>query len=276
MLKLLLIPLGLYLLVIALAFVVQGKLLFATGAAAPHGPLPAGAERLALTLPSGERLAGLHLPPARPGDPAAPLILGFGGNAWNADAAAEYLRDLYPASDILTFHYRGYAPSQGTPGAAALLADSLRVHDFAAARFQGRPIVAVGFSIGSGIAAHVAAKRPVRGLVMVTPFDSLTSVVADHYSWLPVRLLFRNPIDPARDLQGSHVPTAIIAAGGDTLVTAPRTEALRRVVPTLVYDRTIADAGHNDIYGRSDFQAAMHEALAAVSKAPPPAPSGKR
>jgi len=34
-----------------------------------------------------------------------------------------------------------------------------------------------------------------------------------------------------------------------------------------VFDRTIARAGHNDIYSRSDFQEAMRAALAAVSHA---------
>ena len=44
-----------------------------------------------------------------------------------------------------------------------------------------------------------------------------------------------------------------------------RTEALRKQVDRLVFDQTIRGAGHNDIYARSDFQAAMREALQAVT-----------
>jgi fermentation-respiration switch protein FrsA (DUF1100 family) len=58
------------------------------------------------------------------------------------------------------------------------------------------------------------------------------------------------------------MPVAIVAAERDEIVAAERTAALRKVVPHLVYDRTIASAGHNDIYTRSDFQQAMREALA--------------
>ena len=58
---------------------------------------------------------------------------------------------------------------------------------------------------------------------------------------------------------------AIIAAERDEIVPAERTEALRKVIPNLVFDRTIAGAGHNDIYARSDFHEAMHAAIAAVS-----------
>lgn len=188
-----------------LAFLFQGKALFPVDAARSRQPLPPGAERLRLAAGDGVRLAGVHLAPLRAGT-AMPVILAFGGNAWNADAAAEYLRDLYPGADIVAFHYRGYAPSEGKPATAALLTDSLLVHGEVVRRFPGRPVVVVGFSIGSGIAAHVAALRPVAGAILVTPFDSLAAVAAKA-PWLPVRLLWRNRLDPAAELSGSQVPS---------------------------------------------------------------------
>jgi alpha-beta hydrolase superfamily lysophospholipase len=267
--KLLLAAVSIYGSICAFALLFQDRALFAVDAARAGGPLPPGAERLALAAADGTRLVGLHVPPRRPSSghgagPGAPLILGFGGNAWNADHAAEYLGDVYPGADIVTFHYRGYAPSGGRPSAAALLADSLAVHDFAAARWPGRPIVAIGFSIGSGIAAHLARERPVAGAILVTPFDSLTRVAAGHVRWLPVRWLFRNPIEAAEDLAEARAPVAILAGGADTLIPKARTDALRRAARTLVYDRTVAGAGHNDIYARSRFQQDLREALAAV------------
>jgi uncharacterized protein len=229
-----------------------------------QGPLPAGAERLRIEAADGTPLIGLHLSPAEP-EPGLPVLLGFGGNAWNADTMAEYLRDLYPGAEIVAFHYRGYAPSGGAPGARALLDDSLEVHDWVARRFPGRRIVAVGFSIGSGVAAHLAARRPVAGAILVTPFDSLASVAAGQAPWLPVRLLWRHPIDAAQELRGTRVPVAILAGGSDTLIPAARTDALRRSVPNLVLDRTISGAGHNDIYRASAFQQAMREALREIT-----------
>jgi len=263
-LKLLLGLAAAYVLICAIAFLAQGRLLFPVGAAGGQGPLPPGTERIRIAAADGTPLVGLHLRPVEP-DRSLPLILGFGGNAWNADMMAEYLRDLYPGAEIVAFHYRGYAPSGGAPGARALLGDSLAVHDWVASRFPGRPIVAVGFSIGSGIAAHVAAHRPVAGAILVTPFDSLASVAAGQAPWLPVRLLWRHPIDSARDLRATRIPIAILAGGGDSLIPAKRTDALRRAVPNLVLDRTLPGLGHNDIYRASAFQQAMREALRKVS-----------
>jgi pimeloyl-ACP methyl ester carboxylesterase len=95
----------------------------------------------------------------------------------------------------------------------------------------------------------------------VTPFDSMARVAAGHYRWAPVRLLFRHALEPARDLAESPTRVAVIAGARDTLIVPDRTQALRRAVPNLVFDRTIAGAGHNDIYDRSEFRQAMGEAL---------------
>jgi fermentation-respiration switch protein FrsA (DUF1100 family) len=68
---------------------------------------------------------------------------------------------------------------------------------------------------------------------------------------------------PTIDLvKGQQTQTALIAAGRDTIVPARRSEPLRSAIPNLVLDRTIADAGHNDLYNHPAFAAAMREALA--------------
>jgi pimeloyl-ACP methyl ester carboxylesterase len=85
------------------------------------------------------------------------------------------------------------------------------------------------------------------------------------YPWLPIGPFFQHEIDAAAAIAGAKAPVALIAAQRDELIPAERTEALRRRIPQLVFDRTIRGAGHNDIYARSDFHAAMREALAAVS-----------
>lgn len=253
-----------YAIVAGVVFLAQTRMLFPVDAVRPPGALPPGAARLTLTA-GGERLHGVHLPPA-PGSPARPeIILGFGGNAWHAEAAALYLHEVYPACDVVVFHFRGYPPSTGRPSADALLEDAPLVHDQVAARFGDRPIVAIGFSVGSAVAARLARDRAIAGVILVTPFDSLGAVARSHYPWLPVGLLLRHRLEPARDLQGTSVPVAIIAAGRDTLIPPERTEALRRSGLAIALDRTISDAGHNDIYDRAEFRIAMQEALTAIA-----------
>lgn len=244
-------------------FEFQTQLIFPVHAVAPAGPLPAGAERLSVKTADGQTLAGIHIPADQP-DISRTLILGFGGNAWNAQDVAEYLHELFPEHDIVAFHYRGYAPSTGTPSGAALIADSPLVYDEAVERLKPTRVIAVGFSIGTGVAAQLSARRRLDGLILVTPFDSLRAVAQSMYPWLPIGPLFAHEIDATDPLKSSEIPVAIISAQRDEIVPEARTDALRKVTPDLVFDRTIAGAGHNDIYMRSDFQEAVREAFSAV------------
>ena len=241
-------------------FEFQSQLIFPTHAVAPPGPWPSGAERLSLESADGTELVGICIPPDET-TAKKRLILGFGGNAWNAQDVGEYLHELFPRESVIAFHYRGYAPSEGSPSANALIADAPRIYDFAVERVKPERVVAVGFSIGSGIAAHLAAERKLDGLILVTPFDSLKAVAQSMVPWAPIGPFFQHEIDSASALAKVDVPVAIIAAQRDEIVPPGRTEALRPNVHTLVFDRTIAGAGHNDIYARSDFHEAMHQAF---------------
>lgn len=244
-------------------FEFQSHLIFPTHAVAPAGPMPRSAEKLSLTV-GRHRLAGIYIPPdGRAVDRT--LILGFGGNAWNGQDVAEYLHELYPETHVVAFHYRGYKPSGGQASADALLADAPLIFDLAVEKVRPTRTIAVGFSIGSGIAANLAVQRPLDGAILVTPFDSLKAVAQSMYPWLPIGPFFDHEIDAAAAASGADVPFAVIAAQRDEIVPAARTAALRKKIPNLILDRTIAGAGHNNIYARSDFQQAMREALVAVT-----------
>lgn len=192
------------------------------------------------------------------------LVLGFGGNAWNADALALFLRERHRQADIVAFHFRGYPPSDGAPSAEALLADALVVHDSVRDRFAPDRLVAVGFSLGSGVAAHLASRRPVDGLVLVSPFDSMAALGSGHYPWLPIRWLLRHRMTTAVYVGATAAPVALIAAGDDTLVPPERTAPVRAAARCLVFDRTIDRADHIDLYRHPAFAGAMAEALVRI------------
>jgi len=244
-------------------FEFQASLIFPTHSVPSGGPLPPGAERLSLETPDGHRLAGIHIPAdVRPRSKT--LILGFGGNGWNGQDVAEYLHELYPDHDVVVFHYRGYAPSTGSPSAEALIADAPLVHDFVVGKLKPKKVVGVGFSIGTGVAAQLSAARKLDGLILVTPFDSLKAVAQSMFPWLPIGPFFSHEMDAAAALEKNRVPVAIVAAQRDEIVPTDRTDALRKRTRNLVFDRTIAGTGHNDIYARSEFQQAMDEALSCI------------
>jgi uncharacterized protein len=258
---------AIYIVTLSIMYLAQTWLLFPTQLARAGRPrLPPTAERLEIRVPGGDRLAGLRMSPANGNAEGAPLLLGFGGNAWNAENVSLYLHDLFPHAEVVAFHYRGYRPSTGRPSAEALLADSLQIFDILEPG-KGRRVVAVGFSIGSGAAAYLAQHRPLSGLILVTPFDSLEALAREHYWWAPVGLLLRHHMSTIDFIRHTSVPTAFIAAGRDVVVPLRRSEPLRLAIPRLIFDRNITYAGHNDLYNHPAFKDAMHEALARIEAA---------
>ena len=258
---------GIAAVLVVLLALAQDWLIFPRWAMGPPAPLPEGAERLQAETPDGYRLEGAVIPAQ--GAPSGPMLLAFGGNAWDAHALAGFLHALVPDRAVAAFHFRGYGPSEGRPGAAALLADAPLVFDAVAARPEAADgIIAVGLSLGAGPAAEVSALRPVAGLMLVTPFDSLLAMARTHYPWAPSRLLLRHRMDVAQTLARADVPVAVIAAEADTIVPPARTAPVRAAARDLVADITVPGAGHNDLYDRRDFATGLRAALAAIDAAP--------
>src|ERR1700722_8821470 len=255
---------ALYVAVVTAMYFAQTWLLFPTALARiARVQLPSSTQHLEVTTPDGESLKGIRIPSLKEAAQNAPTLLGFGGNAWNAKVTPLPLHKIFPDHDVAAFHYRGYAPSGGRPSADALLSDSVLIFDSLPLGQTVEPIVAVGFSIGSGVAAYLARHRPVAGLILVTPFDSLEALARDLYWWAPVGLLMRHHLPTIEFVHGSRVPTALITAARDGVVPGRRSAPLRAPLATLVFERVI-DAGHNDLYDRPAFSAAIREALGKI------------
>src|SRR5271166_1984243 len=258
----------LYAVIIAGMFFAQTRLLFPTMVAGvARVQLPASTRHREVRTHDGERLAGVRIPAQRATADAAPTLLGFGGNAWNAEATAFTLHTLFPHRNVVAFHYRGYAPSTGRPSARALFSDSLTIFDYLPRTQAGEPVLPIGFSIGAAVAAYLARHRPVAGLILVTPFDSLEAVARDLYWWAPVGPLLRNRMPTIEFVRGSPAPTALIIAERDTIVPKRRSAPLRAAISNLVFERAI-DAGHNDLYDHPDFAKAAREALMRIESTP--------
>ena len=254
-----------YVAIITAMYFAQTWLLFPTTLAGlSRLQLPGTAERVVISTPDRASLIGVRIPST--GDPRGPTLIGFGGNAWNAEAMALSLHGLFPDREVVAFHYRGYGPSSGSPSAKAVLADSILIFDDLMRSGARERVIPVGFSIGSGVAAYLAANRPAVGLILVTPFDSLELLARDIYWWAPVRLLLRHRMPTIDFIQATAAPTALIIAEHDTIVPARRSTPLRGAIKNLVFERSI-DAGHNDLYGRPAYAAAMREAFARVESA---------
>jgi pimeloyl-ACP methyl ester carboxylesterase len=166
-----------------------------------------------------------------------------------------------PRARTLLVAYRGYGRSSGTPSQAALVDDAVRVvREFRAGR--SAPLVLVGHSLGSGVAALATARMngAVDALVLVSPFCSLTRIAAHHFPWLPIRLLLRDPFDVAAVATALPQRVTIVIAVDDRIVPAAESHRLAQTLETPPIVHELARADHNDVLDR----AATWQAIAAV------------
>jgi pimeloyl-ACP methyl ester carboxylesterase len=195
---------------------------------------------------------------------AGPAVLYFGGNAEDVSQAVELLERAFPQTAIYAMHYRSYGGSTGAPSERALVGDGLALFDRVARTHQS--ITIVGRSLGSGIAVQIAAKKTIQRLVLITPYNSLSELAAQHFPWFPTSLILRDKFESWRYVPQLRMPTAILVAGNDQIIPNPSSQALARAFPAGVATVVmIREADHNNIL---DFP----EAIAALSDAATSAP----
>ena len=229
----------------AAAWLGQERLIFFPQPVASTAHLPARASALEVVAADGTRLRGwLVQGTAAP----APTVIYFGGNAEEVSWTLSDAR--WPREwTIVGLNYRGYGASEGAPGEPALTADALAIYDAVARRedIDPRRIVVFGRSLGTAIAAHLAAERPVAGAVLVSPFDSLTAIGKHHYPVLPVSLLLRHRFDALTDAKRNTMPLLAIVGESDSIIPPERSRALFDAWAGPKTWLAVPRADHNDL-----------------------------
>ena len=189
-----------------------------------------GIEEVRLKTPDGVTLHGwLKHPTATTSGGRFPLVIVFGGvrreTSWMIDEG-----DKSDRWGWLFINYRGYGLSGGEPSERVVLKDASLIYDYAAARSDVDPanIVLLGRSLGTYFAVALAKTRPVRGVILATPFDSFAALGVERYPWLPVGLLLNGRYDAAGIAPTIKVPALFVLAEHDEVTPVEHGAALAR------------------------------------------------
>ena len=194
----------------------------------------------------------------------APLLIYFGGNAeevsWLASTGGRYA-----GWSLLLVNFRGFGGSEGKPGEAELFADALQIYDYAASRAQGGRVALMGRSLGSGVAVYLAAQRPVAGVILVSPYDSLESVARGVYPYLPIGLMLKHRFDSLARAPGIKAPLLCLVASGDRVIPRPHSERLYAAWGGAKQWREIRPADHDSLAGEPDYWQSIADFLRRLS-----------
>lgn len=174
-------------------------------------------------------------------EPARGLVAIAHGNAelidYLLDDAREWRRLGF---DVVLPEYRGYGRSTGEPSEEALVGDTLAAIEWALAQTAQQTLVLHGRSLGTGVAAQVAARlgeiattRPsapeLKLVVLEAPFTSIASY-APRYGVPP--FIVRDPYRTDEVLPTLDCPVLILHARGDEVVPIEHGETLASLAPT--------------------------------------------
>lgn len=206
-------------------------------------------QELGIEVP-GARLSALHLKLPNPKG----IVFFLHGN--NGNLATWFTNtQIYRTAnyDLFMVDYRGYGKSSGRiESEAQLRADVLAAWRIVAPHYVGKKRVIYGRSLGTALAAWLAAEIQPDLTVLVSPYWSMARLMHLHYPLLPTGVL-RYPLDTRFDAPRIHGALLLIHGENDRLIPIEHSEHLLAATPRARLLR-VSGAAHDDIHGFPEYR----------------------
>ena len=179
-------------------------------------------------------------------------LIYFGGNAESVIYNAEDFLKEFPQHTVYLLNYRGYGESTGNPTEKGIFSDALFLFDKVKNKHQ--KISVIGRSLGTGVAAYLASRRPINKIALITPYDSIKSLGQSKFIIFPVFLLLKDKYDSLSRVKHIQAQTIALVAENDEII--PKKHSLRLInefPPEQITAITIKNSGHNDISYKEEY-----------------------
>jgi fermentation-respiration switch protein FrsA (DUF1100 family) len=235
--------------VLTLAYVFQRKLIYlpSGGPVPPAAQVLPGARDVRLTTSDGLALGAWFVPPTGPDLGFTVLVAnGNGGNRSHRTELAAALRA--EGLSVLLFDYRGYGGNPGDPSAEGLALDVRAAREYLVGDRKVRQdrLLYFGDSLGGAVVTELAVHHPPAGLLLRSPFTELADTAAEHYPFLPVRMLLRDRFPVVEHVRRLDVPTTVVYGSADSVVPPAQSRAVADAAAGPVRLVEIRGADHND------------------------------
>lgn len=189
----------------------------------------------------------------------APVVVYFMGNVGALGPFLPMLEHHRTAGrSIVAMGYRGGGGLPGEPSETQLKSDALQAFDAVPqAIAQPGKVVVQGYSLGTGLALHVAARRDVDAVILSAPYAKLCRLMA-RASYLPAcRLPGVQTWNSEKDAATAEKPTLVLHGTADALIPI---EEGRRLFNVLKFDGHVLNrmveiqgAGHNNLISFASY-----------------------
>ena len=253
--------LGGYLLIVAMLYFFQEKLIFLPTKLPQNYSYSFAQpfEELFLDAEDGARLNALHFKQEN----SKGAILYFHGNAGDLSRWGNIVTYFVDKGfDVIVMDYRSYGKSTGKLSEDALFKDAQLFYNYAIDHYEAGDLIVYGRSLGTGIATKLASENHVKQLILESPYFSLEEIARKRFPFLPVKWLIRYHFKSFEYIQGVRSPIAIFHGTEDQVIPYESGERLYQAIPfkqkQLV---TIPAGGHNNLVDFSAYQDGIDKVL---------------
>lgn len=238
--------LALYVVLLALLFALQRKLLYHPSRAPGHQLEPEAASVGFVPWRSDDRFHGWQTTNRN----AQASLLMFHGNAGHAVYMASFLPGLREAASgrvqVFAMEYPGYGARPGEASEATLIEAA---REALAALPADRPVYVLGQSLGCAVASALWAEHPerIKGAILVVPFNNLPDVALHHFPIFPMRLLIKDRYPSDSRLSHDLGPLYVALAENDEVIPVVFGQKLHDGYPGPKRLQVVPGAGHNDL-----------------------------
>jgi len=190
------------------------------------------------------------------------LIIYFHGNAGSLSSWG-YVQAPFTqlGYDILIIDYRGYGKSGGTISSEKQLhADAAFVYHEMMKTYKEQETILYGRSIGTAIAAKVAAENSPKKLLLESPYFNFNDLVKKHYSSI-LAVLVKYKLATNTYLLETSCPVYLIHGTIDNIIPFQSSERLDALSENIQLT-AVPSGGHNDLIEFEIFQNWLTELLA--------------
>ncbi|XP_063047458.1 lysophosphatidylserine lipase ABHD12 isoform X1 [Engraulis encrasicolus] len=168
-----------------------------------------------------------------------PVMLYLHGNA--GSRGGDHRVQLYKVLSslgyhVVTFDYRGWGDSEGSPSERGMTTDALFIYQWVKQRIGRKPLYIWGHSLGTGVATNLVRQlceqgAPPDSLILESPFTNIREEAKSHpfsmvyrylpgFDWFFLDAISANDIKFASDENVNHIscPVLILHAEDDTVV----------------------------------------------------------
>ncbi|WP_314041721.1 alpha/beta fold hydrolase [Campylobacter showae] len=188
-------------------------------------------------------------------------VIFFHGNAGNLQGWGKYARYFTDLGyDFYLFDYRGYGKSGGEISSQKqLYADADAMMEPVLREYDAGEVAALGYSVGSGLAARAAQKYGAKRLVLIAPYFSLEDLAREKMPFVP-KFLIKYKIPTFEFVGDFGGPVTIFHGEHDELIGVDNSRRLLKFLKPgdKIYE---LNAGHNDILGLGELWGKLGEKL---------------